>query len=126
MARATPVVRGKLLHYRQQDQEETLIVESAEWYHWLDTTSVFAFESPHGSFTARKEQPGNRRGGLYWRAYRRRGGTLYRAYVGKSEELTLATLHAIASQLTAQEEAETLPGSMVHPGDHEHAQGAEA
>jgi predicted ATPase/DNA-binding CsgD family transcriptional regulator len=125
MARATPVVRGKLLHYRQQGQEGTLIVESEEWYHWLDTVSVFAFESPHGSFTARKEQAGNRRGGWYWRAYRRRGGTLYRAYVGKSEELTLATLHAIASQLVAQEEAETMPGSRVHHLDHESAQGAD-
>jgi predicted ATPase/DNA-binding CsgD family transcriptional regulator len=125
MARATPVVRGKLLHYRQHGQEETLIVESAEWYRWLDTVRVFAFESPHGSFTARKEQAGNRRGGWYWRAYRRRGGTLYRAYVGKSEELTLATLHAIASHLTAQEEVGTLQGSQGHLGDHESPQGAD-
>src|SRR6516162_3273396 len=122
MARATPVVRGKLLYYRQQGQEETLIVESAEWYRWLDTARIFVFESPHGSFTARKEQPGNRRGGWYWRAYRRRSGTLYRAYVGKAEELTLATLHAIASQLAAQEEAETMPGSLLHHTDHGSAQ----
>src|SRR5215471_11138609 len=109
MARATPVVRDKLLHYRQHGQERTLIVESAEWYSWLDTASVFAFKSPHGSFTARKEQAGNRRGGWYWRAYRKRRDTLYRAYLGKSEELTLATLHAIASQLAAQEDAKTVP-----------------
>jgi predicted ATPase/DNA-binding CsgD family transcriptional regulator len=125
MARATPIIRGKLLHYRQHGQEEMLIVESAGWYRWLDTASVFAFKDPQGSFTARKEQASNRRGGWYWRAYRRRGGILYRAYVGKSEELTLATLHAIASQLAAQEEAEMMPGSMMHPGDHESAQGAD-
>jgi predicted ATPase/DNA-binding CsgD family transcriptional regulator len=126
MARATPVVRGKLLHYQQHGLEVTLIVESAEWYHWLDTVSLFAFESQDGSFTARKEQASNRRGGWYWRAYSRRGGTLYRAYVGKSEELTLATLQAIAFQLAAQEEAGTLPGSRVHHTDHERAQGSEA
>jgi predicted ATPase/DNA-binding CsgD family transcriptional regulator len=126
MARATPVVRGKLLHYRQHGHEETIIVESAEWYRWLDTVSVFAFKSPRGSFTARKEQAGNRRGGWYWRAYRKRSGTLYRAYLGKSEELTLATMHAIASQLAAQEDAKTVPGSQVHHTDYVSAQGAEA
>src|SRR6516162_2907109 len=100
MARATPIIRGNILHYRQQGKEETLIVESAEWYRWLDTVSLFAFKRQDGSLTARKERASNTRGGWYWRAYCRRGGTLYRAYLGKSEELTLATLHATASQLT--------------------------
>src|SRR6266516_3515143 len=126
MARATQVVRDKILHYCQHGQEETLIVESAEWYRWLDTVSVFAFKSSHGSFTARKEQAGNRRGGWYWRAYRKRRGTLYRAYLGKSEELTLATMHAIASQLAAQGDAEAIPASRVHHRDHGSSQGAEA
>src|SRR6266516_2298942 len=126
MARATPVVRDKILHYCQHGKEETLIVESAEWYRWLDTVSVFAFKSPHGSFTARKEQASNRRGGWYWKAYRKRGGILYRAYLGKSEELTLATMHAIASQLAAPGDAETIPGSEVQHTDHRSTQQAEA
>jgi len=126
MARATPVVRGKLLYYRQHGQEQTLIVESAAWYSWLDTASVFAFKSPHGSFTARKEQAGNRRGGWYWRACRKRGGILYRAYLGKSEELTLANMQSIASQLAPQGDAETVPGSRMHDSSHESAQGVEA
>jgi predicted ATPase/DNA-binding CsgD family transcriptional regulator len=126
MARATPIVRGKLLHYRQHGQEETLIVESAEWYRWLDTVSVFAFKSPHGSFTARKEQAGNRRGGWYWRAYRKRGGILYRAYLGKSEELTLATMHTIASQLAEKADAKAIPVNGVYHSNYGSTQESEA
>src|SRR5260370_13103309 len=56
----------------------------------------------HGTFTARKEQAGNKRGGRYWKAYRRRNGKLHRAYLGKSEELTLERLNAIAAALAGE------------------------
>jgi hypothetical protein len=50
---------------------------------------TFAFRSAFGTFTARKEQASNKRGGWYWRAYRKREGKLHRVYLGKSEEVTL-------------------------------------
>jgi hypothetical protein len=49
MERTTPIVRGKLLHYRQLGQEGTLIVEPVEWYCWLDPVSLFAFKSPQNA-----------------------------------------------------------------------------
>ncbi len=104
MAHITPFVRDTLLHYQDRGQTHALLVESPEWYHWLETASIFAFESSKGSFTARKERSGNKRGGWYWKAYRKRGRKLYRAYLGQSAALTLSHLHAIAAQLTAQEE----------------------
>src|SRR5947209_15893178 len=105
MAHTTPCVRDTVLLYQDRGQTHGLLVESPEWYHWLETASTFTFESSHGSFTARKERSGNQRGGWYWEAYRRRGCKLYRAYLGQSAALTLSHLHAIAAPLTAQEEA---------------------
>ena len=108
MAHATPFVRDTLLLYQDSAQTYALPVESPEWYHWLETASIFVFESRQGSFTARKERSGNRRGTWYWKAYRKRGGKLYRAYLGQSATLTLSHLQAIAAQLTAQEEESTI------------------
>jgi hypothetical protein len=112
MAYTTPRVRDTLLLYQDRGQTHALPVESPEWYDWLEKASIFAFESKQGSFTAHKERSGNKRGGWYWKAYLRRGGKLYRAYLGQSAALTLSHLHAIAAQLTAQEEespAKSLP-----------------
>src|SRR5438045_4603849 len=112
MAHTTPCVRDTALLYQDGGQTQGLLVESQEWYDWLETANTFTFESSHGSFTARKERSGNQRGGWYWKAYRRRAGKLYRAYLGQSAALTLSHLHAVAAQLTAQEEespAQSLP-----------------
>jgi LuxR family maltose regulon positive regulatory protein len=51
----------------------------------------------YGRFTAHKERRGATR--EYWKAYRHRGGRLYRAYLGKSAELTLDRLNAVAAEL---------------------------
>jgi LuxR family transcriptional regulator, maltose regulon positive regulatory protein len=84
MARSTPLVQFDTLQYHQNGQEYTLIVGTPEWYAWLNAVSTFAFSSEYGSFTARKEPAGNRRGGEYWKAYRTLEGKLHRAYLGKS------------------------------------------
>src|SRR5438067_13267212 len=104
MAHTTPCVRDTALLYQDSGQTHRLLVESPEWYDWLETASTFTFESSHGSFTPRKERSGNQRGGRYWKAYRRRGGELYRAYLGQSAALTLTHLHAIAAHPPAQEQ----------------------
>lgn len=125
MAHTTPCVRDTLLLYQESGQTRGLLVESPEWYDWLETASSFTFESSQGSFTARKERSGNKRGGWYWKAYCRRGGKLYRAYLGQSATLTLSRLHAIAAQLTAQEKkassGKSLP-ALENEAEFSHAQ----
>jgi hypothetical protein len=76
------------------------VVDSPDWYAWLQTASTFTFHSEQGSFTAHKERAGNRRGRPYWRAYHTWKGKLHRAYLGQSEELTLDRLKAAAALLS--------------------------
>ncbi|HEX6480225.1 MAG TPA: hypothetical protein VF043_15405 [Ktedonobacteraceae bacterium] len=70
------------------------------WYAWLNepTPRSFAFSSPQGTLTARREE---RHSACYWYAYRSLGGHLQKVYLGKSEELTLERLHEAAALLSA-------------------------
>ncbi len=99
MASTPPLIQGNVLSYQQSDQPAHLLVNTPDWYAWLCSASTFRFQSEYGSFTARKERAGSRRGGEYWKAYRKRQGKLYRAYLGKSEELTLERLTTAALAL---------------------------
>jgi LuxR family maltose regulon positive regulatory protein len=76
---------------------EAIPVGSPAWYAWLADASSFAFIGVHGTFTAHKERRSPAR--EYWKAYRRRAGRLHRAYLGKSSELTLDRLNAVAADL---------------------------
>src|SRR6516164_6282819 len=96
MARTPPIVEAGILTYSQDGQAAQLAVDIPEWHTWLETASTFTFRSGTETFTARKEQAGNRRGGQYWRAYRKHNSKLHRAYLGKSEDITLERLNAIA------------------------------
>jgi predicted ATPase/DNA-binding CsgD family transcriptional regulator len=98
-----PVVQDDILIYQQGGQDDRLPVGTPEWYAWLSRARSFAFRSALGTFTARKEQASNKRGSGYWRAYRKRDGKLHRVYLGKSEELTLERLNAVAGTLTRQD-----------------------
>ncbi len=102
VAHSTPLVHFDTLLYQQNGQHYTLKVGTPEWYTWLNKFPTFTFNSEYGSFTARKEPAGNRRGGEYWKAYRTRKGKLHRAYMGKSEALTLERLIEIASELGSE------------------------
>src|SRR5436305_1991065 len=97
----SPTVQGETLVYRQDGQEQVLTVDSAAWFAWLETASTFSFVSETGSFTARREQAGHKRGGWYWKAYRKQHGKLSSRYLGKSETITLARLQAVAQDLAA-------------------------
>src|SRR6266567_7900997 len=99
MPKPIPLVRDTLLVDRREEHEQTLTVGTPEWYAWLAQAEAFAFTSLSGTFTARKEQAGNRRGGWYWKAYRKAGGKLASAYLGKSESLTVERLRAVATKL---------------------------
>src|SRR5215471_5401477 len=75
-----------------------IMVGSSGWYAWINdaTTRSFAFHSPQGVLTARRER---RHGTWYWYAYRSQQGHLSKAYLGKSEELTTKRLHNVAAML---------------------------
>src|SRR2546430_13200189 len=113
----TPTIQGETLVYRQDGHEQGLIVDTAAWFAWLETASTFSFVSEEGSFTARREQAGHKRGGWYWKAYRKQHGKLSSRYLGKSETITLAHLQMVAQAL-ADALVETAPdidaGAAVH------------
>src|SRR2546421_5626627 len=104
----TPTVQGKTLVYRQDGREQVLTVDTAAWFAWLETASTFSFVSEEGLFTARREQAGHKRGGWYWKAYRKQHGKLSSRYLGKSETITLARLQTVAQAL-ADALVETAP-----------------
>jgi len=95
----TPTVQGETLVYRQDGQEHVLTVDTAAWFAWLETASTFSFVCEEGRFTARSEQAGHKRGGWYWKAYRKQHGKLSSHYLGKSETVTLARLQTVAQAL---------------------------
>src|SRR5258708_22145097 len=101
MPKPIPLVRDTLLVDRREEHESMLTVGTPEWYAWLAQAEAFAFTSPSGTFTARQEQAGNRRGGWYWKAYRKGGGKLSSAYLRKSERVTLERLRPVSTQLAA-------------------------
>ena len=96
VARSTPRVDETVL-VGSAGAASSIAVGSPAWYAWLEDATTFAFTSAQGGFTARKEQRGQT--GWYWKAYRKHKGTLHRAYLGKSADLTLDRLIAIASEL---------------------------
>ena len=105
MAKMTPIVQGNILVYQQQGQDQALVVGTPDWYAWLATASTFSFSSDSGTFTARKEQAGNKRGGWYWKAYRTQHGRLSSIYLGKSETLSLERLNEVARTLASVPDA---------------------
>src|SRR2546429_3347627 len=113
----TPTVQGENLAFMQDGQEQVLTVDPAAWFAWLETASTFSFVSEEGRFTARREQAGHKRGGWYWKAYRKQHGKLSSRYLGKSETITLAHLQMVAQAL-ADALVETAPdidaGAAVH------------
>jgi predicted ATPase/DNA-binding CsgD family transcriptional regulator/tetratricopeptide (TPR) repeat protein len=101
MTRSIPRVHDGSLHVPIRDDTISVIaLGSSAWEVWVEHARSFRFETPHASFTARKEQ---RPGGWYWYAYRRRHGTLHIAYLGKSEELSVERLHTVATVLAGAE-----------------------
>jgi predicted ATPase/DNA-binding CsgD family transcriptional regulator len=102
MARTTPVVQAETVIWSTERHEHQLTVGTPAWYAWLEEISTFAFVSDMGTFTARKEP--RQHGGAYWRAYRKRDGKLHRVYLGKSHDVTLERLNAVAAMLSGQDD----------------------
>src|SRR6185295_11987561 len=98
MARTTARVDRATLVLPERDAGP-IRLDTPAWFAWLEHATTFAFTSPAGRFTARKERQA--RGGGYWKAYRTFGGTLHRVYLGKAQHLTLDRLNRAAATLAA-------------------------
>lgn len=98
-------VRNGYLVYEQQGQYVVVLLDTPSWYTWLETATRFTFTCDEGTFTAHKAPAGNRRGGWYWRAYRRKRGRLSRCYLGVSTNLTLSNLREAARRLATEAES---------------------
>jgi len=120
VARSTPRVDGPLL-VGSAGAASIIAVGSPAWFAWLEQSTAFAFTSAQGGFTARKERRGQ--SGWYWKAYRKHQGTLHRAYLGKSADLTLERLQAVASELAERvtlpppHQSRSLAGPAPRPSD---------
>ncbi|MBA3822975.1 MAG: hypothetical protein H0X24_03595 [Ktedonobacterales bacterium] len=106
------------LRWDQVDQSYTLWIAgdpnasafapaSPAWNAWLDATPSFTFTAQSGAnFTARQEKV--QRGGTYWYAYRRVQGRLVKRYLGRSTDLTLDRLEALAEVYAGLASADSL------------------
>ncbi len=100
------ILRDGVLTHWSQDATQTIMMGTPAWERWLSDARAFVVEHQQGTFTARKERAGNRRGGWYWRAYRTRDGLRQRAYLGKAEDLTLSRLREAAALLAGQNQSD--------------------
>src|SRR6266566_4043414 len=108
MTQLSPIIQDGILTDLRDGSPVQIVVDTSDWYAWLQTASTFTFRGEHGSFTAHKERAGNRRGRLYWRAYQTWKGKLHRVYLGQSEELTLERLQSVAMVLASKGAGEGL------------------
>lgn len=104
MARTTPTVRDGYLEWQSGETRERVPVGTPGWFAWLEQHTTFAYVTPSGGVTVRRDR--GQRGGWYWRAYLRRDGRLRRFYLGTSETLTPARLQAAADALLSVTEAD--------------------
>jgi LuxR family transcriptional regulator, maltose regulon positive regulatory protein len=97
-----PAVADGLLQGVTGSGAAGLAVGSPAWFAWLagDAARSFAFRSPAGAYTARKER--RQRGSAYWVAYRTAAGRQHKVYLGKAEELTLERLAEAAATLAGR------------------------
>jgi LuxR family maltose regulon positive regulatory protein len=92
--RTTPIVVGGYLY--TNDGYTGTAVNTPTWFVWLALGQTFYYETPRGSFTARREQ---RRNGAFWYAFRRIKGKLRKGYLGSSTHLTRETLDRATARL---------------------------
>ena len=109
MSRRTPIIRNGQVHEHTltATPQAPILIESVDWYTWLDNQHSFRVESYAGAFLARKER---RAGGCYWYAYRRQGGRLHSAYLGRAAELSAARLSMIMETLGSADDTPTAEG----------------
>lgn len=97
--------------YVRREPESAVLVpvpEGESWFSWLAACSAFAFQGQEGHLTLRKEARARR--GEYWYAYRCQNQRTVKRYAGRTSELTLARLEAVAAEINR-----VLTGAGVEP-----------
>src|SRR5579862_5357146 len=80
-------VMSKSTYTRGSHFSTTIVVDSPEWFAWLDNGgSVFSYESNGIVFTVHRGK------GRYWVAFKMIGGKLRNRYIGLSKNVTKAAL----------------------------------
>jgi predicted ATPase/DNA-binding CsgD family transcriptional regulator len=86
------------LHDNSRELVLSMAQDSQEWFALLANIPSFSFCGQYGQLTVRREiRPS---GGVYWYAYRRTGKRMVKKYLGRSLELTLVHLEAVAHEIT--------------------------
>ncbi|GHO98151.1 helix-turn-helix transcriptional regulator [Reticulibacter mediterranei] len=86
--------------YEQANRETPLLQgEGDAWFAWLATHTRFSFQGQAGQLNMLKEA--RQRGGEgYWYAYHRQGKSMHKKYAGRSSELMITRLEALARTLS--------------------------
>jgi hypothetical protein len=66
MAQAPPIIQDGILTDLRDGSALQIVVDSSDWFTWLQSASTFTFRGEQGFFTAHKERAGHRRGKAYW------------------------------------------------------------
>jgi hypothetical protein len=96
MAGRTPIIVEDTLSIQKGEAIYTIVVDSAEWFVWLETATVFTYREDGATFTAQKR---SRKGHWYWYAYAKRAAHLQCVYLGRSPDLTQERLQAAMNRL---------------------------
>ena len=89
---STPTIVGRFLY----SDLPAIPIDTPAFFDWLSLHSTFYFDSPIGSFTARREL---RAACFFWYAFRRYHKRLYKAYLGRPADLSSACLLQVAQLL---------------------------
>jgi LuxR family transcriptional regulator, maltose regulon positive regulatory protein len=89
---STPKIVGRFLY----SDLPAVPLDTPAFFDWLAHHTTFYFDSPLGSFTARREP---RAAACFWYAFRRYRKRLYKAYLGRPADLSSARLLRVAQQL---------------------------
>jgi len=89
---STPTIVSRFLY----SDLPAIPIDTPAFFDWLSLHSTFYFDSPIGSFTARREP---RAACFFWYAFRRYHKRLYKAYLGRSPDLSSTHLLQIAQLL---------------------------
>ena len=100
------------LYEQGNDNHPLLLGDTTAWFVWLSTHNAFSFQGKGGHLNLLKEARKNKGEG-YWYAYQRQGNRTVKHYVGRSVDLSMAHLEAIAGAIADLKREPSLPP--MHP-----------
>jgi LuxR family transcriptional regulator, maltose regulon positive regulatory protein len=95
------------LFTRHNREAPVLTGDDDAWFVWLASHTSFSFHGQHGSLSFQKEErPRGKE--AYWYAYCRQGKRMVKKYAGRSADLSMARLEAVAQALGMQTHQEKM------------------